>query len=238
MKKDNWIIYGVIAFTSLTTFGLISDGSVFGVFRGILASVILDGLVIYWEGKRTTCKNAEQRKNSEIMMWAGVFILLLFAAGFAIEFSLPSDVLKSISIFDYSVDVKLSELIVYIASTMIGLWVVLTLAMVLYLRGIDPETLKDIETTKAAQERENEELTAYRIANKHTAHELGTLKAMDRYRADLMALGKYTAGEVAAMVSSARVEVERQQHIPASMPADNQMAYAATVDAVEIAPKA
>lgn len=222
MKKDNWLIYIVVAFTSLTTFGLIADGSLFGFFRGLLAAVILDGLIVYWEQKRVTCKNEDQRKKSEIMMWAGVGILLLFAAGFAIEYSLPSKVMRTITVLNYSVDVELSELIVYIASTVIGIWVVLTLAVVMYLRGIDPETQKDIERTKATEAREKEELNAYKIANSYTAKELGTLKALELYRADLKSVGKYTEGEITRMVENARLEIARQQIVPpANIPAES-----------------
>lgn len=240
MKNDNWLIYIVVAMTSMTTFGLVADGSVFGFFRGIGAAVILDGLVIYWEGKRITCKNETQRKNSEYMMWAGVGILFLFAFGFAVEYSLPSNAVNTIEILGYSVDVTLKELIVYLASFVIGAWVVLTLGMVLYMRGIDPETSKDIERTKAAQEREDEEIKAYKIANRYTARELGTLKAMELYRKDLENLGVYTAGEIVRMVENARLETMRQHDVPEGIPANsvglNVRNYHADVDAVNPTP--
>lgn len=237
MKNDNWLIYIVVAFTSLTTFGLVSDGTLFGVVRGAMAAVILDGLVIYWEGKRITNKDEKQRRYSGYMMWAGVGILLLFAGGWAVEYTLPSDVVRTITVLNYSVSVGLSELILYIASTIIGVWVVLTLAVVLYLRGIDPETQKDIERTKAAEEREKEELKAYKIANKYTAHELGTIKAMELYRRDLQAIGKYTAGEIERMVLDAEQEIARQQIVPGVLPESVGLhVNQATVDAPKASP--
>lgn len=223
MKNDNWLIYLIVAMTSLTTYGLIADGSVFGAVRGVGASVILDGLVIYWEGKRVSCRNAEQREKSKYMMWAGVGILFLFAGGFPVEYSLPSEAVNTLSILGFSVDVTLKEMIVYFASFIIGFWVVLTLGMVLYLRGIDPETAKDIERTKAAQEREDEEIKAYKIANKYTARELGTLKAMELYRKDLEKLGVYTEGEIVRMVENARLETMRQHEVPPAGVAANSV---------------
>lgn len=216
MKNDTWIIYIVVFATSMTTFMLISDGTFVGAIRGALAAVILDGLVVYWEEKRVTLKSDKQREYSRNMMWAGVGILFLFAGGYAIEYTMPSDTAKTIDIFGYQLVVTLAELVVYIATVMIGLWIVITLGVVLYLRGIDPETKKNIETTKAAQEREEEELRAYRIANKHTARELGTIKAMERYRGDLVALGKYTASEIALLLDEARDEIRRQTEVPQS----------------------
>ena len=61
MKHEKWLIYIIVAFTSITTVLLLTDNTLLGFARAILSAVILDGLIIYWDDKRVSLKSDKQR---------------------------------------------------------------------------------------------------------------------------------------------------------------------------------
>lgn len=215
MKNENWLMYVIVLFTSLTTILLLTDNTPLGFARAILAAVILDGLIVYWDNKRSTLKSEQQRKISTAMMWAGVGIMLTFAAGYGVEVFAPVDASSQLNVFGYSFVLTLTEFILMLAMMMIGAWVVLTLGVILYMRGIDPEINKDLELVKALSERDAVEMAAYKTALKVTARQIGTEKAIKLFRRNLLAEG-YTEVEINSMVNEARMQImaDRGEPIP------------------------
>lgn len=149
MKNENWIVYLIVAFTSITTVLLLADGSFMGFVRAVVSAAILDGLIAYWDGKRVTLKDKKQRNLSNGMMWAGIATMLLFAVGYGVEYFAPNNAMKPIDLFGYEFVMTLTEFIIMLATSMIGAWVVITLGVVMYLKQIDPDILNDLENTKA-----------------------------------------------------------------------------------------
>ena len=227
MKNENWLMYIIVAFTSLTTILLLMDNTPLGFARAILSAVILDGLIIYWDNKRATLKSEQQRKVSTNMMWAGVGIMLTFAVGYGVEVFAPVDASSQLDLFGYSFVLTLTEFILMLAMMMIGAWVVLTLGVILYMRGIDPEITKDLELVKALSERDAVEMAAYKTALKVTARQIGTEKAIKLFKRNLLAEG-YTEVEINTMVNEARMQImaDRGESIPV-----NTHVYSAEVDA-------
>lgn len=225
MKNENWLMYIIVLFTSITTILLLTDGTLISFARSVLSAVILDGLIIYWDNKRSTLKSEQQRKVSTYMMWSGVFIMLTFAAGYGIEVFAPVDASSQLDLFGYSFMLTLTEFILMLAMMMIGSWVVLTLGVILYLRGIDPEIQKDLELVKALSERDAIEMSAYKTALKVTARQIGTEKAIKLFSRNLSHEG-YTEVEISAMINEARIQImtDRGEPIPAHI-------YSAEVDA-------
>jgi len=207
MKDEKWIIYLIVGFTSITTVLLLADGTFLGFARAIVAAAVLDGLIAYWDNKRVTLKSEEQRTYSNRMMWAGVGIMLVFAAGYGVEVFAPVDAVRSVDVFGYTFTMSLKEFILMLAASLIGGWVVLTLGVVLYMRQIDPDIQKELEHTKALAERDNEEMTAYKTALKVTARQIGTEKALNLFKSNLKQDG-YTEVEVNRMVEEARTEIQ------------------------------
>lgn len=211
MKNDKWLIYTIVIFTSSTTFLLLFDGSLFGFVRSVGSTLILDGLVAYWDEKRMTLQSDKQRKKSGYMMWAGVGMVLLFAIGYGIETFAPADTIKSVDVFGFSFAISLPEFIEMLALSMIGSWAVLTLGMVLYLRGIDPETKKELSKIVALEEANAErnriETEAYKTAMNITAKSVGTEKALRDFRQNLVSTGFYKEFEVDLLVEQAKAEI-------------------------------
>lgn len=227
MKHEKWLIYIIVAFTSITTVLLLTDNTLLGFARAILSAVILDGLIIYWDDKRVSLKSDKQRAISSYMMWAGVGIMLTFAGGYGVEIFAPVDAANTMDLFGYSFTLSLTDFILMLAMMMIGAWVVLTLAVILYMRGIDPEITKDLELTKALTERDAVEMNAYKTALKVTARQIGTEKAIKLFRLNLAHEG-YTEVEIGKMEQEARnqIMVDRGEAIPVNM-----QVYSAEVEA-------
>ncbi len=227
MKHEKWLIYIIVAFTSITTVLLLTDDTLLGFARAILSAVILDGLIIYWDDKRVTLKSDKQRAISSYMMWAGVGIMLTFAGGYGVEVFAPVDASNTMQLFGYSFVLTLTDFILMLAMMMIGAWVVLTLGVILYMRGIDPEITKDLELTKALTERDAVEMNAYKTALKVTARQIGTEKAIKLFRLNLAQEG-YTEVEIDKMENEARMQImaDRGESIPV-----NTHAYSAEVEA-------
>lgn len=219
MKNEKWIIYLIVGFTSITTILLLADGTLLGFIRGCIAAALLDGLIAYWDDKRIKLKDKKQRSWSEGMMWAGVGIMFIFAAGYGIELFAPVDAIKPVDLFGYTFTMTLTELVLMFAASLIGMWIVSTLAVVLYMRGIDPDVSKDLELTKALEERDREELTAYKEALKVTARQIGTEKAVKLFRKNLENEG-YTPAEINAMEQEARIAISAAH---GSIPVDPNM---------------
>ena len=210
MKNEKWIIYVIIAFTSITTILLLADGTFIGFVRGVIAATLIDGLIGYWEDKRTKLKKEIQRKWAEGMMWAGVGVVAIFAVGYVVEHYAPVDAVKQVDLFGYQFTATLTDMIVMLAGAIIGLWIAATLGVVLYMRGVDPDIEKDLEHTKALEERDREEMTAYKEALKVTARQIGTEKAIKLFKHNLSREG-YTPAEIAIMEQDARAAISKAQ---------------------------
>lgn len=206
MKDEKWLVYLIVGFTSITTVLLLTDGSLLGFARAVAGAAILDGLILYWDNKRIKLKSDKQRDISRNLMWAGVGIMLTFAVGYGVELFAPVDALKTVDLFGYSFQMTLHDFVLLLAASTIGGWVVLTLGCVLYLRQIDPEINKDLELTKALQERDDEEMKAYRQALKVTARQIGVEKAVRLFRKNLEDEG-YTDAEINEMEKDARISI-------------------------------
>ena len=98
---------------------------------------------------------------------------------------------------------------------------------------IDPDTAMKLEYTKAAQDRQQEKLASYKIANKYTQSELGKLEALEEYREDLRKSNRYTEGEITAMVMAAGQEIDRQKMIPVNNYAAPVNVYQQTAPVVD-----
>lgn len=228
MKDEKWLVYLIVGFTSLTTVLLIADGSFFGLVRGILAAALLDGLIAYWDNKRIKLKSKKQRDWANGMMWAGVGIMGIFALGYGVEYFAPANAVKTVDLFGYKMTLTLTDLVLMLAASFIGLWIVSTLGVVLYMRQIDPDVSKDLELTKALEERDREEMTAYKEALKVTARQIGTEKAVKLFRENLAKEG-YTPAEIGVMEQEARTAIAVAH---GAIPVDTGMrAYSATAAA-------
>jgi hypothetical protein len=246
MKNDNWIVYGIIALTSTTTVLTMLDGSFFGLLRGVGFAIVLDGFIIFWESRSEALKEKKQRDWANGMKWAGLAMLLAIALAYAFVSLVPVDAVQKVDVFGMTFASTVREVIHWVIVGMISLWVVLTLGVIMFMREIDPDTAMKLEYTKAAQERQQEKLTSYKIANKYTQSELGKLEALEEYRADLVQSGRYTEGEVVAMVLAAGIEIDRQKVVPQkAIPASavglqlvNNYQHTAEVPKLENTPKA
>lgn len=232
MKNDNWIVYGIVILTSSTTILTMWDGTLFGLLRGIGFAVVLDGFIIFWEARSEMLKEKTQRDWANGMKWAGIAMLLVIAVTYAFVSLVPVDAVQKIDLFGMHFASTVRELIHWVIIGMIGLWVVLTLGVIMFMRQIDPDTAMKLEYTKAAQDRQQEKLASYKIANKYTQSELGKLEALEEYREDLKKSGRYTEGEIVAMVMAAGQEIDRQKLIPVNMAAQPVNSYAANTQAV------
>lgn len=208
MKSEKWLIYPLIAFTSLTTIGLVYDGSWFGFVRAVISAVILDGLVYYWAEKRVQLRDETQRTTANRMMWVGVFLIALFAMGYGARYVLPVSNFQDFPIAGFEVKVTLDELILYFSSTLVSLWVAVTLAVVLHLQYIDPETKRELEQSKALQTRDEHELIAFKEALKVTGERLGQEKALREFEKHLKGLGVYSPAEIAVFLKDAKYGIQ------------------------------
>jgi len=232
MKNDNWIVYGIVILTSTTTVLTMWDNTLFGLLRGIGFAIVLDGFIIFWEARSEMLKEKKQRDWANGMKWAGIAMLLVIAITYAFVSLVPVDATQKINLFGMSFASTVRELIHWVIVGMIGFWVVLTLGVIMFMRQIDPDTAMKLEYTKAAQDRQQEKLASYKIANKYTQSELGKLEALEEYREDLKKSGRYTEGEITAMIKSAGQEIDRQKMIPFNMAAQPVNSYAATAQSV------
>jgi len=237
MKDEKWLAYVIIGFTSITTVLLLADNTFLGFVRAIVAAVLLDGLIMFWDEKRVTLKDKDQRKYSNYMMWTGVGIMLFFAAGYGVELFAPVDAVKTLDLFGFVFTSTLHDGILMLAASMIGVWVVLTLGVYLYLRQIDPDILAELERVKATEEAEKElrkiEDTAYKTAMTVASNSVGTENAIRAYRARLQSANIYTEFQINQMVEEARLKIEmsRTGGIPV-----NVNSYQAEVNTPELNP--
>lgn len=243
MKNENWIVYLIVAFTSITTVLLLADGSFMGFVRAVVSAAILDGLIAYWDGKRVTLKDKKQRNLSNGMMWAGIATMLLFAVGYGVEYFAPNNAMKPIDLFGYEFVMTLTEFIIMLATSMIGAWVVITLGVVMYLKQIDPDILNDLENTKAMEEaeaaRRKVEHEAYKTAMNVTSRSVGTEKALRMFRKNLEDMACYKPFEIDEMVERAYREIEASRNgaTPSAQPVQMR-AFAADGQTVQLDPKA
>lgn len=81
-KTDKLILVLLLAFTAFGTAGLVDiitvDNGLPLLIRQIAAVGFTDGCVLYWHGRRNQYRDSEQRKWANIMLWAGVGVVLFF----------------------------------------------------------------------------------------------------------------------------------------------------------------
>lgn len=210
MKNEKWIVWLVIGFTSLTTFMLLADGTIYGFIRAAGASTVLDGLIIYWDEKRVSLRDERQRRYANNMTWAGVGMVFLLAFAWAVENYAPVDALKTYPILGYEVILTLHDFILMLAQGMIGAWVVLTLGVIMYLRQIDPEIKRDLEYTKALEEREKEHSRAFNSAMRGVSRIMGTDDAMQSARQHFEKAG-YTEVKINELLARAEQEIKQDR---------------------------
>ena len=229
MKKDNWLVYLIIALTSTTTVLTMMDGTLFGFLRGVLFAFVLDGLIIYWEQRAEMLTDKKQRQVSTVMKWSGVGMLLAIAAAYAFTSLVPVDAVQKVDVFGFAFASTVRETIHWAIVGMVSLWVVLTLAVLMYVREIDPEAVKRLRLTEAHEEQERAELEAYKTALAALGVTVGTEKAIKRLRENLRSEG-YAPVEVTALVEKAetQIKVSRGELVPVDM---RQM-HSETEDAV------
>ena len=212
MKKDAWLIYLIVAITSTTTVLTLADGTLLGFLRGVAFAAILDGSIIYWEDRAMHLKDANQRKNANIMKWAAVGALLAIAVSYVLTLFVPVDAKQNVNIFGLAFTSTIRESIHWAIYGGISAWVVLTLGVTLYLREIDPDHKAEQERIKAIEEAEKErrqqEATAYKTAMSVVSATVGTEKAIRDFRENLKATGYYTEYEVEEMVKEARQQIQ------------------------------
>jgi hypothetical protein len=232
MKKDNWIVYLIIALTSTTTVLTLWDNTVIGLLRGVGFAVVLDGFIVYWESRGEVLTNAQQRKFANVMKWLGVVMLLAIAAAYAFVSLVPVDAPKSVDVFGVSFTSTVREFIHWVIVGAISLWVVLTLGVIMAMREIDPETKRTVELSKAHEAREQEEMRAYKTALNVTARTIGTEKALKLFRANLEAM-EYKPVEIDRLVNEAEMEIKasRGEAIPVDAGVRSYSADTPTVDA-------
>jgi hypothetical protein len=231
MKKDNWLVYGIILLTSSTTVLTMVDGTFFGMLRGIGAAFVLDGLILFWESRSEKLTNTRQRDFANGMKWAGVGMLVAIAFAYVLTEVVPVDAKKTVDIFGLTFASTIRELVHWIIVGVISLWVVLTLGVVMYVREIDPETQKSIQLTKAHETQETEEMDAYKTSLKAIGKIRGIEKAIARLRADLKRDG-CTPVEIEELVNKAMMEIREANGDP--IPVDmNVKRYQQTAPAVD-----
>lgn len=239
MKNEKWLAYVIIGFTSITTVLLLADNTFLGFVRAIVAAVLLDGLIMFWDDKRVTLKDEKQRKYSNYMMWTGVGIMLFFAAGYGVELFAPVDAVKKLDLFGFVFTSTLHDGVLMLAASMIGVWVVLTLGVYLYLRQIDPDILADLARVAAIEKAEKKlrevEEKAYEEAMTVASESVGTENAIRAYKARLEMTKIYSPFQIEQMVEQARlkIEISRTGGIPVNTPVNS---YSAAVDAPKLNP--
>lgn len=228
MKKDSWIIYAIVTLTSSTTVLTLLDGTLLGFLRGLLFAAILDGSVIYWEGKGETLKDTKQRKWAVGMKWSAVGMLLIIALSFVAILLVPVDAPQPVDLFGMSFMSTMREVIHWGIFAMIGSWVVLTLGVVLRLREIDPDTVRERERKQTVDEMEKEradkEDEAYRTAMKAIAEMTGYERGIAAFEARLKADGAYTPHEIEQLVGIARTKLTEAK--TGATPVDAQNPFA------------
>jgi hypothetical protein len=210
MKNEKWLVRLVVGFTSLTTFALLADGTFFGAVRGAVGAFVLDGLIEYWANKHILLVDAIQRKWAGYMKWAGVGMVFVLALFWAVEMFAPMDAVNTYSALGYSYTLSLHDFILMLAQGMIGMWVVLTLGVTLYLQEIDPEVKRDIERSKALGEQEAEHTKAYQSAMKGIQRVVGTEKAFAALRQQLEKDG-YSEARIATLLAQAEQVVKQDR---------------------------
>lgn len=237
MKKDNWLVYGIIMLTSSTTVLTMVDGTFFGLLRGIGAAFVLDGLIVFWEARSEKLTDQQQRNFANGMKWAGVGMLVAIAFAYVLTEVVPVDAKKTVDIFGLTFASTIRELVHWVIVGVISLWVVLTLGVVMFVRQIDPETTRVIELTKANEETEGEYLRVYKTALKATKKVRGIEKAIAQLRADLAREGM-TPAEIETLVKKAEFEIAiaNGDIIPVDAAMHQYAAAAPAVDAVNPTP--
>lgn len=211
MKKDSWIVYIIVLLTSSTTVLTLWDGTLFGFLRGVGFAAVLDGSIIYWEGKGETLKDEKQRKLAVGMKWAAVGMLLIIAVAYVVTLFVPVDAAKNVNLFGMLFASTMRDVIHWSVFAMIGAWVVLTLGVVLYLREIDPDVIRERNRKKTVDDTEKEraekEDEAYRTAMKAIAEMTGYERGIAAFEKRLKGDGVYTPHEISQLVSIARAKL-------------------------------
>ncbi|MDO6575412.1 hypothetical protein, partial [Staphylococcus pasteuri_A] len=70
---------------------------------------------MYWDDKRVELKDKTLRDWANNMMWAGVGIMFLFAAGYGVEIFAPVDALQNVDIFGFTFTLTLTDAVLMLA---------------------------------------------------------------------------------------------------------------------------
>lgn len=241
MQDSKRLQIAIVVFTSITTFLLLANDTLFGVIRAAIAAVVLDGLILWWDKKGNALASKKQRDWAVGMKWAGVAMLLAIGVSYVVVAIAPVDATHTTDILGLKFTSTVREYIIMVAQALIGAWVVLTLGVTMYLDDIDPETqrkLKEVEDAheqqkayyEANRQKEREKIQTFRTACSAIARVSGTDAAFKVFRANLEKEG-YKPVEIESLVNAAMVEVltSRGEAIPVDL---QTRAFASTVDAI------
>lgn len=223
MKNDNWILYVLVGFTSLTTVLLVSQGgaSIVGIVQGLIVALVLDGLIMHWDKKRVSYNDENQRAVANIMTWVGVGIVAIFAVLYGVmELAPANNAPMQISIAGVPMRATVGEIIYSVAFVLAALWIVGTICAILFIRQIDPATQLELEKAKARQEHERIQLEVFQEFMAGTKERVGMEDAMAAFRAELKSRNRYSAQEIEQIVSEERTRIEALRHVePIEAPA-------------------
>lgn len=235
MKKDAWVLYLLVFITSSTTVLTLYDGTFFGLLRGLAIAAVLDGSIVYHEHNGNILKDERQRKWSNGMKWAAVGFLLVIAISYVLTLFVPVDATQNVNLFGMVFSSTIREVIHWTVYAMIGAWVVLTLGVVLFLREIDPDVIRERERKQsvdaAEKTRADKEDDAFKIAMNSIAEMVGQERGILALQKRLEGLGDYSEYEITQLVNIARAKLIEQKTGASPVDAENPFAnrYPSTV---------
>ena len=216
-KMDKLIIGILLAFTAIGTAGLVdittqAQGLTL-VIRQLAAVGFTDGIILYWHKRQGEYKDTKQRTWAGRMLWASVAVVLLFTMIYGgLSVTASNEWMNTITKPLIVAGMELfagtpAEMVSLFVTVVIGLQAAGTLAAILYISQIDPETLKAIAQKEAEEAIAKQQQSDYRTAQKAIAPVVGTAQALAALRTQLTAMG-YNERERERMVSLAAREIQ------------------------------
>lgn len=232
-KTDKLILVLLLAFTAFGTAGLVDiitvDNGLPLLIRQIAAVGFTDGCVLYWHGRRNQYRDSEQRKWANIMLWAGVGVVLFFTLVYGGISALGDStwmhnemrpfIIAGMELFTGTP----AEVTALLVTAVIGLQAAGTLAAILYIAQIDPATLQSLQQKEAEEAIAKRQAADYKTAQEIIAPIVGQAQALTALRNQLTALG-YTEKERERMVllAAQNIQANKADVTPSSVtiPAD------------------
>lgn len=219
-KTDILILIILLAFTSLGTAGLVelvtADNGLPLLIRQFAAVGFTDGVIIYWHTRRNQYKDREQRKWANRMLWASVGVVLFFTLVYGGLSAMGgsewmNDTMKPLAIagMEFMVGTP-AEITALFVDIVLGAQAAGTLAAILYIAQIDPETLKALQQKEAEEAIAKQQATDYKTAQQAIAPLVGQAQALNALREQLTAMG-YNEKEREKMVSHALQTIQSGQ---------------------------